>query len=157
MKITIEIDTDNAAFEDRMEWEIHSMLLQAERKIRVQMERPPALCTHPEAADKLLDGNGNTCGSVHYQEGDGMSDNPFKGPTEHVGFEQSMANALRGLDCAHKEVLCEGLDEPDLFCQQHMHLALAAINQAVSHVQLAKMHRAQALATLQKGKQNADT
>lgn len=70
MKIKIEFDCDNAAFESgpytrqlAME-EVYAVLKQAMEKIVVQLGRPHSVCDAPEAADKLLDSNGNTVGSV---------------------------------------------------------------------------------------------
>jgi hypothetical protein len=68
MKIIIEFETDNAAFEDDFAAEVRAVLVQAKHKIFAQMGRPNGCkCTAPEAVDKLLDVNGNTVGSVSIQ------------------------------------------------------------------------------------------
>jgi hypothetical protein len=64
MKIRIEFDCDNAAFEFDFAGEVNAILRKAYRNIMDQSRRPKALCTHPEAADVLLDTNGNTVGTV---------------------------------------------------------------------------------------------
>lgn len=71
MKIIIEFECDNAAFEDGCIYdgciysELRQVFHQAERKILNQLAREPAtVCDTPEAADKLLDTNGNTIGKV---------------------------------------------------------------------------------------------
>ncbi len=62
-KIRIEFDTTNAAFE--APGEIDRILLQARDKIQRQQMRAPAThCDAPEAADVLMDSNGNTVGRV---------------------------------------------------------------------------------------------
>lgn len=66
MKIVIEFDTDNAAFEDNPnEW--RAIFLQAVGKVKSQLQRKPCLCNHPESVDKLIDSNGNTVGTVTVQ------------------------------------------------------------------------------------------
>jgi len=68
MKIIIEVECQGAAF-DNFEYEIHRILNQAEHKILQQRDREPAtICDAPEAADKLLDVNGNTVGTVRYEK-----------------------------------------------------------------------------------------
>lgn len=67
MKITIELETDNAAFEDDFRFELKQILNQAFSKILSQKKRKPCKCTAPESIDKLLDTNGNTVGSVRAQ------------------------------------------------------------------------------------------
>ncbi len=71
MKVTIEFDCSNAAFsgedfsDDLFLEEVSHILAQADWKIRSQFYRPPAsVCTAPESADKLIDSNGNTVGTV---------------------------------------------------------------------------------------------
>lgn len=75
-RVVIDVETVNAAFgEGDVDEVIGKLALifsgQILRKIREQTSRPPALCNAPEAADKILDYNGNTVGSVTvYLEGD---------------------------------------------------------------------------------------
>jgi hypothetical protein len=64
VKVRIEFDMDNAAFEDDLNGALQFIFAQAHRKIHEQLERKEALCKAPEAADKLLDLNGNTVGSI---------------------------------------------------------------------------------------------
>jgi hypothetical protein len=64
MKILIEIDCENAAFWPDPFEEIYRLLEQAKTKVRIQADRPECLCDAPESADKLLDYNGNTVGTV---------------------------------------------------------------------------------------------
>jgi hypothetical protein len=64
MKITIQFYTDDASFEDDFHEAIKHALDQAKKKIRVQLKRPKSLCDAPEAADKIIDVNGNTIGYV---------------------------------------------------------------------------------------------
>jgi len=68
MKLTINIDLDNAAFEDHMIDELGRVLRSCVSKTIEQLERPDSLCDHPEAADKLLDLNGNTVGSIQLRK-----------------------------------------------------------------------------------------
>lgn len=64
MRIKIEFNTDSAAFEDFYA-ELTYTLQQANSKVLQQLARQPATqCRAPESADKLLDSNGNTVGSV---------------------------------------------------------------------------------------------
>ena len=68
MKIVIELETDNAAFEDDFRFELKQTLNQAFNKILSQRKRKPGcICKAPESIDKLLDTNGNTVGSVRVQ------------------------------------------------------------------------------------------
>ena len=65
MKIIIELETDNDAFQHgHLYTEIHRILKEAVEKIREQRRRLPCICTALESADKLLDINGNTVGSI---------------------------------------------------------------------------------------------
>jgi hypothetical protein len=64
MKIKIEFDTNNAAFEGDLFKEVGQVFAQAQRKLAAQLARSPSLCKHPESVDKLLDTNGNTVGSL---------------------------------------------------------------------------------------------
>lgn len=68
MNLTIKIDLDNAAFEDDMIGELAQVLRSCVGKTIAQLERPDSLCDHPEAADKLLDSNGNTVGSIRLRK-----------------------------------------------------------------------------------------
>jgi hypothetical protein len=69
MKITIEFETDNAAFEGELfGGELKKVLNQARLKVLRQRHRPPALCEHLESMDKLLDTNGNTVGTVEVKK-----------------------------------------------------------------------------------------
>lgn len=68
MKIIIEIDTSNAAFEDHgLGNELMFVFTRAKNKIIRQLERPPSLCDAPEADDKVQDSYGNTVGSVRVE------------------------------------------------------------------------------------------
>lgn len=68
MRVTITFDTNNAAFEDDFDAELARVLRSLPRKIGAQMARASGcVCTHPEADDKLLDVNGNTCGFVRVE------------------------------------------------------------------------------------------
>lgn len=65
MKVCIEFDCNNSAFDgDGFCFELKSILQQAVQKIIAQSNRSPCLCAWPESADKLLDTNGNTVGTV---------------------------------------------------------------------------------------------
>jgi hypothetical protein len=69
MKIRIEFEADNAAFVDNFPSEISLVFRQAETKILEQLGRVEGcVCTAPEAADKLLDTNGNTVGTVAVED-----------------------------------------------------------------------------------------
>ena len=60
MKITITIDTDNAAFEEGLGWELHRVLEDAERKaMQLLTTSDPK-----ERSEELFDVNGNTVGDV---------------------------------------------------------------------------------------------
>jgi hypothetical protein len=65
MKVTIEFDCDNAAFEENFYIEMDYVMDCIKRKIFQQRERAVSLCDAPEAADKILDHNGNSIGFVH--------------------------------------------------------------------------------------------
>lgn len=69
MKVTIEVEMNNDAFDDGFNGlrELHRLLNLAVEKVGDQMSRSPSLCNHPESADKLLDKNGNTVGTVQWQ------------------------------------------------------------------------------------------
>lgn len=70
MDITIKINTDNDAFRGSGFYpELRRCFEQAVRKIHEQRKRPPAKCTAAESADKILDSNGNTVGSVELSWG----------------------------------------------------------------------------------------
>lgn len=66
MKVVIEIEMTNSAFDDGYGGlkELHRLLELAVQKVGQQLGRPMSICDAPEAADKLLDFNGNTVGSV---------------------------------------------------------------------------------------------
>jgi hypothetical protein len=76
MKVYIEIEMDSievvmgsAAFEHRARTsELHRILSMVASKVGDQLRRPDSLCDAPEAADKLLDINGNTVGSVRLEK-----------------------------------------------------------------------------------------
>lgn len=69
MKLFIEIEMDNAAFKDDVAWEeIRRILSTASRKLEAQIDREPSICDVPEWADKLLDINGNTVGSIRLKK-----------------------------------------------------------------------------------------
>lgn len=63
MKIEIQLSTENDAFVD-FRRELTRILGTIPGKIEKQLSREPCLCEAPEAADKLLDLNGNTVGWV---------------------------------------------------------------------------------------------
>jgi len=68
MKLTIEINMDNAAFDGPLCGELSRILSSVTRKVESQLERSPeCICDAPEIDDKLLDINGNTVGSVRLQ------------------------------------------------------------------------------------------
>lgn len=68
MKVTLEINMDNAAFEDNP-FELRSLLLIAATKVENQMMRDEnVICIAPEADDKILDSNGNTVGFVKLEK-----------------------------------------------------------------------------------------
>ena len=65
MKILIELETDNACFEEDFQFSLEHVLGQVHDKVAQQRRRSArTICTSPESADKLLDINGNTVGSV---------------------------------------------------------------------------------------------
>jgi hypothetical protein len=64
MRVLIEIECDNASFEDSLEAEVSFVLGGAVMKILKQLSRKPCVCDAPEVSDKLLDSNGNTVGRV---------------------------------------------------------------------------------------------
>lgn len=76
MKVSIEFDCDNAAFEDNFEAEMGNTLFQVIYKIQQQLDRnnKGVLCTHLESADKLLDSYGNTIGTVKVNTEDDHND-----------------------------------------------------------------------------------
>lgn len=62
--MSVQFDTDNAAFEDNFDAELRRALLTVPDKALAQVERPPAACNHDEATDVLHDSNGNRIGKV---------------------------------------------------------------------------------------------
>ena len=62
-KITIKIDTSNAAFEDHEGAEVAKQL---RRIARTLADNGPELFAHDEPR-AILDTNGNTCGTVHVE------------------------------------------------------------------------------------------
>lgn len=64
MRVIIEVECDNAAFDEYPIREIKRILLTCPKKILEQAKRKPCLCDAPESADKLMDSNGNTVGFV---------------------------------------------------------------------------------------------
>ena len=72
MKVTLELELGNAAFEDDMARELCRVFSTGPGKVMRQMERDPAtVCDAPEADDKLFDSNGNTVGMVKVIEWQG--------------------------------------------------------------------------------------
>ena len=68
MKLFIEIEMNNAAFDGDPLPEVVRLLEQAVGKVAMQLVRPEAtVCDAPESTDKLLDINGNTVGSVRLE------------------------------------------------------------------------------------------
>lgn len=64
MKLVIEIEMDNAAFEGfRAPSEVHRILKTVSRMVKSRM-----LCGKPEINDKLRDINGNTVGFVKLED-----------------------------------------------------------------------------------------
>jgi hypothetical protein len=62
IKAMIEIELDNAAFEDDFSLELSAILQQAASKlVRQRTSVPVTVCAH----DKLLDFNGNTVGRCY--------------------------------------------------------------------------------------------
>lgn len=72
VRVVIDVETVNSAFDYTARSELKRIIdEQVWPKMAEQQERRPARCTAPEAADKLLDKNGNTVGSLTvYLEGD---------------------------------------------------------------------------------------
>ena len=67
MKITITVFTGSSAFGSGVEdlcHELSRILSGCPDKVAEQLSRPDCLCDHPEAADVLLDINGNNTGSI---------------------------------------------------------------------------------------------
>jgi hypothetical protein len=64
MKVIIEIECDNAAFEDDFYKEFKRILRAVPEKVAAQAHRKHSICNAPEIADVLIDINGNTVGSV---------------------------------------------------------------------------------------------
>ena len=65
MKISIEINCDSAALQDNLEDELQRILDTVVMKVLAQLERDGrCICTAKESADKLLDINGNTVGTL---------------------------------------------------------------------------------------------
>lgn len=65
MKVLIEVECSNAAFDDYPENELRRILNTVPRKVIRQLSRQAGcVCQHPEADDKLLDANGNTVGTL---------------------------------------------------------------------------------------------
>lgn len=65
MKITITINTENAAFEDDYWGELQRVLNTVPKKVIAQRERAEGfLCTALESDDILHDINGNRCGTI---------------------------------------------------------------------------------------------
>lgn len=72
MKIIIEINCDDAALHDDITGELPRILLNATGKIYEQLERDGrCICEALESADKLLDRNGNTVGTVKIVDREG--------------------------------------------------------------------------------------
>ncbi len=68
MKISLEFETNTAAFGRAWAMAVRSVLLQASRKAAVLRRRKAVLCTAPEEEDKLRDINGNTIGWIKVEE-----------------------------------------------------------------------------------------
>lgn len=64
MKVVIEIECDNAAFEDDFGAELSHILSTVPLRVLHQRHRPGSACDATEWSDKLLDSNGNTVGKV---------------------------------------------------------------------------------------------
>lgn len=65
MKLFMEIDLDNAAFEDDFEGELKRILGRVSAKVMNQRARADGcICDAPEVDDKILDVNGNTVGRL---------------------------------------------------------------------------------------------
>jgi hypothetical protein len=69
MKVSIEFECGDDALSTDFENEVRYVLDRAKYKLVEQFDRVPAtVCTAPEAADKLLDSNGNTIGFVRLEK-----------------------------------------------------------------------------------------
>lgn len=70
MKIQIELNCDNAAFNDLgFRFEVERILDTCKHKIEAQLRRSDGcVCTAPEVDDKLLDINGNTVGYIRIEK-----------------------------------------------------------------------------------------
>jgi len=66
MRVIIEFECDNAAFEGRvLQGEVLQILYQAHVKIGEQLARQEGcVCAALESADQLRDSNGNTVGKI---------------------------------------------------------------------------------------------
>lgn len=74
-KVTIEIELENAAFEDDLEGELTRILSVCTRKVLRQSRRSPdTVCTAAESDDVLLDINGNTVGTIALVRGESEDD-----------------------------------------------------------------------------------
>jgi hypothetical protein len=64
MKITIEFDTDNAAFEDNPTLEVKELLEQASNKITGLVTHMEGYTFYTERTENLYASNGNSVGAV---------------------------------------------------------------------------------------------
>jgi hypothetical protein len=69
LRITVQFETDSAAFADNKNFQVKYILEQTAMKVFEQLQRVPAtVCKHPESADLLYDSNGNRVGTVQVEE-----------------------------------------------------------------------------------------
>jgi rubredoxin len=67
-KVTIEVTLAGSAFDRQPMIELEHILLRAVGKVEEQLaRRGGTVCAAPESADKLLDTNGNTVGTVRVE------------------------------------------------------------------------------------------
>jgi hypothetical protein len=69
MRVQIEIDTSNDAFEEDPYGEFVRIMDTVSAKVhRILARAPGCICTAPEVDDKIMDLNGNTVGSITITE-----------------------------------------------------------------------------------------
>lgn len=69
MKLTIELEMDNAAFDENPTLELSRIMETVAGKVSRQLQREDGcICVALEIDDKLLDANGNTVGFVRLEK-----------------------------------------------------------------------------------------
>lgn len=69
MKLTIELEMDNAAFDENPTLELSRIMETVAVKVSRQLQREDGcICVALEIDDKLLDANGNTVGFVRLEK-----------------------------------------------------------------------------------------